>query len=144
MAVQGKVIKQYEVELWVEGVLVGSADDYTLPKVEIETAEHSEGTYNKSTPGKIKTGDLVLKRLLRFGESTPLWLWLFSAQNYNGTGGIPELYERNGQLIIGGESYDLEEFWVQAIDLGSANPKSSDNMIAEITFKVTRFKPSNL
>ena len=144
MAIKGDPIKQFECQLLIEGVLVGSAEEYTLPKVELETAEHSEGSYNKRTPGKIKTGDLVLKRLMRHGDSNSFWLWLFSARNYDGGGSNPLIYERNGQLLIGTESYDLVEFWVKAIDPGSANTKGSENMILEITFDVTKFKPSGI
>jgi phage tail-like protein len=147
--ISGKVIKQFQYLLRIDGIPAFSIQKLTTPDVEVEETLHSVGVYDEKTAGRIKVGDLVCERVMVYGDPQEnlAWQWFMTVQNYEGGGLLPNVYRRQGELLYLApdlvtilHTYELGNIWPKKIAGQELDRASSDNIMEEITFSVDKFR----
>jgi hypothetical protein len=147
MAQVANVRKVFQFILEIQGVDQYEVQEVDLPELEVEAVEHGDANFSVKTPGRLKVGDIVLKKLSALmGSDTWAFDELMLAQNpYSGGGILPSQLktqmrlkevDTTQQVVV--NVWIFDEAWVHKIKPTSKNRMSSDNLLEEITIKVDR------
>ena len=117
----------------------------TLPDIEIEEVSHGDVNRDVKTAGRVKSGDLVIEKLLTTsGSDTWAHDWLMACQDHLAGGGlVPSEYwetmtvnelAEDGKSVL--NSWLLDEVWPKKINGIEFDRTASENSIEHIEFSV--------
>lgn len=118
------------------------------PEVELPEVEHSApgNIPNAKTPGKMKVGQLVVKKL-KPANRADTWAWDLMAQAASGL--IPDfvkigfIHELKPNMVANAQSFFLGSAWVTKIENPSYKGEGSENLIETVTFSVQYYFPTD-
>jgi len=149
MAKVNNVRKVFNFVVEIDGVNQFEFQKVKLPEPEVDATEHGNGNSMVSTPGLVKwsEGSFTKLKAMPFTDRWA-WDWLLSAQNPStGRGGLAVEYQRTivvKEMMPGGavaiNRWLLEEAWCRKVSQGEFDRTSSDNIMQEVTFRVSNVR----
>lgn len=122
--------------------------EVTPPSVELTEVEHAApgNIPNAKTPGKMKVGDLEVKKL-KPAHLQDTWAWDMMIKaatdlqpNFTQVGFLKEL---GPDMVTTVETFFLGEAWVKKIDSSGYKGMGSENIIETVTFSVQFYFPTS-
>jgi phage tail-like protein len=145
MAILGSPVTGYLFEFEVEGVPVASIQKVTMPDVEFDAVEYSDGQTSIKHSGRMKVGDLELEKIIGYIDAGENWAWIWLNQQSVGASAVPSTAKRNGRIVLRNEAdaiiaaYAFEGAWVKKVSPGSLDKNASDNVMEGVTLSLDRF-----
>lgn len=147
MAVISNPRKNFQFQVYINGINTFACQEVKLPEIEIEPVEHGETNYTIKTGGKVKYGTLNLKKIVEMsGLDQKIWTWVKLIQNTAVGGGLlPSLYKEviridqlhaNGITVV--QTWVYEGCWPTKINGIDFSRTKSENTIEDIDFSVDR------
>ena len=141
--------KDFRYVLEIDGANQFLIQEVQLPEAEYNVNEHGAPANipNKETPGKLKIGDLIVKKLMP-ANTADKWAWDWFGQ---GLLGDNIAFNKQGFLIDLGpdgvtpiQTWYLGNIWPKKIaEQARMSDGSGGNLIQEITFSVQMFFPKD-
>lgn len=140
--------KNFRYALEFLGVNMFLAQEFTPPTVETDVVEHgSPGNLpNGKTPGKMRVGEMVLKKL-KPATAQENWAWDWFSENITG---LKTQFARSGFLTELGpdgftpvRKYFCGDMWVSKIEPGAYDSKGSENVMETITIQPFVYYPTD-
>jgi phage tail-like protein len=140
--------KNFRYLLELDGVNMFQIQEITPPTVEFTEVTHGApgNIPDGKTPGKIKVGDLVVKKLC-LANSSDTWAWDWfglavagAASEFRKTGFLKHL-GIDGVTTV--DNYFLGNIWPKKIEGANLNSAGNENYIETVTFSVQLYFPKD-
>lgn len=139
--------KVFTFKVEIGGIDQFEIQSFKVPDGTIDVVLHGDTNHDAKTPGRIKFGDAVLKKIVATTNTdTWAWTWLMIAQDpFLGGGALPSAVlqdiiikelDTTQQITI--NRWLMEGCFVSKVSQSDFDRSKSDNIIEEVTLAVTR------
>lgn len=143
-------VKAFDWEIRLAGIPQFLAQKITLPTFEMGLINHSAGSYDVQSPGRIKPQTMKVESLMRsdLGD-VEMWAWLLSCQNYDPSvlsNNFAKIYKpvqvilKNPGGISRVQAYNMFAFPFK-YEVGELDKNGEANLMKTVEFACVRYMP---